>query len=48
MPGQLLSESREYLKVLDLITRYLKNGNGNLYLRRGTARDTGSRFKSPP
>lgn len=36
-----MSEAREYLKVLDLITRYIRNGNGNTYLRRGPGRDTG-------
>ena len=30
-----MSEAREYLKVLDLIARYLRNENGNTYLRRG-------------
>lgn len=35
MPIQLLNESREYYKCLDLIFRYLKNGNGNIMLRKG-------------
>jgi hypothetical protein len=35
---QLLNESREYQKVLDLIYRYMKQGNGNVYLRKGPSR----------
>jgi hypothetical protein len=38
MPVQLLNESREYQKVLDLIYRYMKQGNGNVYLRKGPSR----------
>lgn len=34
MPAQLLTESKEYLKVLELIVRYMKAGNGNGYLRK--------------
>jgi len=38
MPVQLLNEAREYQKVLDLIYKYMKAGNGNIYLRKGPSR----------
>ena len=38
MPVQLLNESREYQKVLDLIYKFMKSGNGNVYLRKGPSR----------
>jgi hypothetical protein len=42
MPAQLLTESKEYLKVLELIVRYMKAGNGNGYLRKGANMETAS------
>ena len=48
MPGSLLNETKEYLKVIELINRYMRNGKGHIYLRRGANRDalTSSRAKS--
>jgi hypothetical protein len=36
MPMQLLNEAIEFMKILELILKHLKNGNGNVYLRKGT------------
>jgi hypothetical protein len=35
MPMQLLNEAKEYMKVLELIQRYFKQGSGNIYIRKG-------------
>lgn len=34
MPMQLLNEAIEFMKILELILKHLKNGN--VYLRKGT------------